>query len=156
GDNETENIGSFAVDMLDDSILEAQSPNVDALTGATVTSNAILGAVKKALTAAGADLSAFPKPEDKSNVQKTEEELETDIVIVGAGGAGMTAAINAAQAGKNVILLEKMPYAGGNTTKATGGMNAAETHYQKEQGIEDTVEQFVEDTMEGGHQLNDR
>ena len=43
----------------DDSILEAQSPNVDALTGATVTSNAILGAVKKALTAAGADLSAF-------------------------------------------------------------------------------------------------
>ena len=112
--------------------------------------------MKKALTAAGADLSAFPKPEDKSNVQKTEEELETDIVIVGAGGAGMTAAINAAQAGKNVILLEKMPYAGGNTTKATGGMNAAETHYQKEQGIEDTVEQFVEDTMEGGHQLNDR
>ena len=68
----------------------------------------------------------------------------------------MTAAINATQEGKDVILLEMMPYAGGNTTKATGGMNAAETHYQKEQGIEDSVEQFIEDTMKGGHDINDR
>ena len=68
----------------------------------------------------------------------------------------MTAAINATQAGKKVIVLEKMPYAGGNTTKATGGMNAAETHYQKEQGIEDSVAQFVEDTMKGGHEINDK
>ena len=156
GSHETENIGSFAVDMLGNEILAAQSPNVDALTGATVTSNAILSAVKKALTAAGADLSALPAKEDKSGALKKYEELDTDIVIIGAGGAGMTAAINAAQAGKDVILLERMPYAGGNTTKATGGMNAAETHYQAEQGIEDSVEQFVEDTMEGGHQINDK
>ena len=156
GDQETENIGSFAVDMLDDRIMEAQSPNVDALTGATVSSNAILGALKKALKAAGADMDAFPAKEDGAVARKTYEELDTDIVIVGAGGAGMTAAINAAQAGKDVILLEKMPYAGGNTTKATGGMNAAETHYQEEQGIEDSVDQFVEDTMEGGHNINDK
>ena len=156
GDHETENIGTFAVDMLDDRIMEAQSPNVDALTGATVTSNAILGALKKALRAAGADMNAFPAKEEEAVVEKTNEELDTDIVIVGAGGAGMTAAIKSAQAGKNVILLESMPYAGGNTTKATGGMNAAETHYQKEQNIDDTVELFIEDTMKGGHQLNDR
>ena len=156
GDHETENIGTFAVDMLDDRVLEAQSPNVDALTGATVTSSAIIKAVKDALTEAGADLDAFPKAEDHTDDLKTYEELETDIVIIGAGGAGMTAAINASQAGKDVILLEKMPYAGGNTTKATGGMNAAETHYQEEQGIEDTVEQFIEDTMEGGHNINDK
>ena len=156
GDDETENIGSFAVEMLDDRIMEAQSPKVDALSGATVTSNAILGAAKKAMKDAGADLSAFPDKKEEPVAEKKNEELKTDIVIIGAGGAGMTAAINAKQAGKDVILLEKMPYAGGNTTKATGGMNAAETHYQEEQGIEDSVEQFVEDTMEGGHNINDR
>ena len=156
GDHETENIGSFAVQMMGGRIMEAQSPNVDALTGATVTSNAILAAFKKDLKAAGADLEAFPAKEDDTASRKKYEELNTDIVIIGAGGAGMTAAINSAQAGKDVILLEKMPYAGGNTTKATGGMNAAETHYQKEQGIDDSVEQFVEDTMEGGHNINDK
>ena len=156
GSHETENIGSFAVDMLDDRILEAQTPNVDALTGATVTSNAVFRALNQALTLAGADLTKFPTVTKEEGGEKTYETLETDIVIVGAGGAGMTAAINATQAGKNVIVLEKMPYAGGNTTKATGGMNAAETHYQAEQGIEDSVEQFVEDTMKGGHDINDR
>ena len=156
GDQETENIGSFAVDMLDDRIMEAQSPNIDALTGATVTSNAILGAAKKAMRDAGADLNAFPAKEEEEVAEKEKKDLDTDVVIIGAGGAGMTAAINTAQAGKDVILLEKMPYAGGNTTKATGGMNAAETHYQAEQGIDDSVEQFVEDTMEGGHNINDK
>jgi len=156
GDQETENIGSFAVDMLDDRIMEAQSPHIDALTGATVTSNAILAATRKAMRDAGADLNAFPAKEEEEVAEKGKEELDTDVVIIGAGGAGMTAAINTAQAGKDVILLEKMPYAGGNTTKATGGMNAAETHYQAEQGIDDSVEQFVEDTMEGGHNINDK
>ena len=156
GDDETENIGSFAVEMLDDRIMEAQSPKVDALSGATVTSNAILAATKKAMKDAGADISAFPDKKEEPVAEKQNKKLKTDIVIIGAGGAGMTAAINARQAGKDVILLEKMPYAGGNTTKATGGMNAAETHYQAEQGIEDSVEQFVEDTMEGGHNINDR
>ncbi len=156
GNDETENIGSFAVEMLDDRIMEAQSPKVDALSGATVTSNAILAAAKKAMKDAGADISAFPDKKEEPVAEKQNKKLKTDIVIIGAGGAGMTAAINAKQAGKDVILLEKMPYAGGNTTKATGGMNAAETHYQAEQGIEDSVEQFVEDTMEGGHNINDR
>ena len=101
-------------------------------------------------------MNSFPDKKEEPVAEKKNEELKTDIVIIGAGGAGMTAAINAKQAGKDVILLEKMPYAGGNTTKATGGMNAAETHYQAEQGIDDSVEQFVEDTMEGGHNINDR
>ncbi|MBR3570852.1 MAG: flavocytochrome c [Oscillibacter sp.] len=158
GDHETENIGSFAVSMLGDRILAAQTPNIDALTGATVTSGAILRALKQALTEAGADLSAFPdaKQPEIASADKEEKTLEADIVIIGAGGAGMTAAIHAVEAGKDVILLEKMPYAGGNTTKATGGMNAAETHYQAEQNIEDTVSQFIEDTINGGHGLNNR
>ena len=157
GGHETENIGSFAVEMLGAEVMAAQSPKIDALTGATVTSNAIFRALNDALTQAGADLSRLPDAHrSDEGAERTSETLETDIVIIGAGGAGMTAAINATQAGKSVILLEKMPYVGGNTTKATGGMNAAETHYQKEQGIEDTVEQFVEDTMKGGHDINNR
>ncbi|MBE5996795.1 MAG: flavocytochrome c [Lachnospiraceae bacterium] len=157
GSHETENIGSFAVEMLGDKIMEAQNPNVDAISGATVSSNGIIRALNNALVLAGADLTRF-NIEEAADGEKimAYEDLDCDIVIIGAGGAGMTAAINATQAGKKVILLEKMPYAGGNTTKATGGMNAAETHYQEEQGIEDSVEVFVEDTMKGGHDLNDR
>ena len=157
GAHETENIGTFAVEMLGERILSAQSPKVDVLTGATVTSNAILRALNDALIQAGADLKRLPDATDSGEtVNRVAVNMDADIVIIGAGGAGMTAAIDATQAGKSVILLEKMPYPGGNTTKATGGMNAAETHYQAEQGIEDSVEQFVEDTMKGGHDLNNR
>ncbi|MBQ9562679.1 MAG: FAD-dependent oxidoreductase, partial [Lachnospiraceae bacterium] len=126
GDHETENIGSFAVNMLGDKILEAQSPEVDALSGATVTSNGIIRALNSALVLAGADLTRFAAEEAEGGEKIMKyEDLDCDIVIIGAGGAGMTAAITATQAGKKVILLEKMPYVGGNTTKATGGMNAA-------------------------------
>ncbi len=156
GDSETPTLGGIAVKEMGDQIIDAQSPKVDGVSGASVTSGAIVAAATAALEEAGADVDAMGKAEavTEGSQERKEETLQTDIVIVGAGGAGMTAAINATQDGKDVILLEKMPYAGGNTTKATGGMNAAETHYQKEQGIEDSVEQFVEDTMEGGHQLN--
>ena len=90
------------------------------------------------------------EPESKEN------EKQADIVIIGAGGAGMTAAVEATQKGAtNLIVLEKMPITGGNTVRATGGLNAAETPYQKADGIEDSIELFVEDTMKGGKNLND-
>lgn len=158
GDNETPTLGGIAVEEMDDQILAAQSPNVEGISGASVSSGAIKAAATAALEEAGADVANMGASEDvsESAAERKAETLTTDIVIIGAGGAGMTAAINATQAGKDVILLEKMPYAGGNTTKATGGMNAAETHYQEEQGIEDSVAQFVEDTMKGGHELNNK
>ena len=80
----------------------------------------------------------------------------TDVVIIGAGGAGLAAAVQAKQAGaENIIVLEKMPMTGGNTNKATGGMNAAESTPQKNAGIEDTIEIMIADTMKGGKNLND-
>ena len=147
GSNETENIGSFAVTLLQQSILENQTTNVDAISGATVTSNAILNAARQALTEAGADLNALPvaHTEEIPTSDKKTETQDVDVVVVGAGGAGMTAAINAKQAGKNVVIVEKMPYVGGNSTKATGGMNAAATKYQQE--IEFTNEKGVENTL---------
>ena len=80
----------------------------------------------------------------------------TDIVVIGAGGAGLSAAVQAKEDGaENIIVLEKMPMTGGNTNKATGGMNAAESTPQKEQGIEDTIQTMIDDTMAGGKDLND-
>ncbi|HHY27538.1 MAG TPA: flavocytochrome c [Desulfitobacterium dehalogenans] len=84
------------------------------------------------------------------------QDKSADIVVIGAGGAGMTAAIQAVQDGaKNVVLVEKMPITGGNSVRSTGGLNAAPTKYQERDGIEDSIELFVEDTMKGGHNLND-
>ena len=154
GAGETPGLGAVAVEELDDAILEAQTPNVDAIAGATVTSEAIVKAATAALTEAGADIVLLDanRKDMQEDAPKTQEEMTVDVVVLGAGGAGMSAAITAHQAGKNVVILEKMPYVGGNTTKATGGMNAAETSYQKAAGIEDTIEQFYLDTMAGGYE----
>ena len=154
GDSETPGLGAVAVEKMPAQLLEAQSADVDGVAGATVSSSAIRAAFGDALAKAGVDASTLVKQVAAQTAEKTQETRDVDVVIVGAGGAGMSAAITAKQQGKTVLLLEKMPYVGGNTTKATGGMNAAETHYQAEQGITDSVEQFVEDTMKGGHNIN--
>ncbi len=154
---ETESLGGLAAEKMSEAILKAQTPNVDGLSGATVSSDAIREAAKSALLQAGADLDKLDANRKDTGAagEKQEKEIETDVVVIGAGGAGMTAAIMLNQAGADFVIIEKMPYAGGNTTKATGGMNAAETHYQKEQGIEDSTALFAADTMKGGHALND-
>lgn len=78
-----------------------------------------------------------------------------DIVIIGAGGAGLSAAVQAKQEGvENVVLLEKMPMVGGNTNRATGGLNAAETEQQKAKNIEDSIQTMIDDTMKGGYNKN--
>ncbi len=154
GPGETPNLGSVAVDMIPSRVVDAQSIKVDTISGATVSSRGVLNAIKNALAVAGVDPNGL-RVIYEGYVPKVDKTLEVDVVVVGAGGAGMTAAITLQQEGKSVIILEKMPYVGGNTIKATGGMNAAETHYQAEAGIKDSIAQFVEDTMVGGHQVND-
>ncbi len=80
---------------------------------------------------------------------------QADIVVIGAGGAGMAAAVQAHDNGiKKVVIIEKMPMVGGNTIRATGGINAAETPQQAKMGIKDTIDQMYKDTMKGGHNLN--
>ena len=75
--------------------------------------------------------------------------------MIGAGGAGLSAAVTLSDLGRSVVVLEKMPMIGGNTVRAEGGINAAETPLQKKLGIPDTIDQFYKDTMKGGHNLND-
>lgn len=79
-----------------------------------------------------------------------------DAVIIGTGGAGLSAAIAAYDQGlTNIVLLEKMGVNGGNTNFSSSGMNASETKFQKEQGIEDTNAQFAQETLDGGHNTGD-
>ncbi|MGB4613218.1 MAG: flavocytochrome c [Erysipelotrichaceae bacterium] len=150
---ETEDIGGKALETLAKDVVALNSSQVDTVTTATVTSLAFIEAVNAAITAAGLNPEDFV-PGEVGAVEKTDETLDVDIVIIGAGGAGMAAGITAAQEGKSVIIVEKAPMVGGNTSRATGGMNAAGSHYQEEAGIEDSVELFVEDTIKGGHGLN--
>lgn len=74
------------------------------------------------------------------------------MIIIGSGGAGMTAAIEAKDAGMNPVILEKMPMAGGNTSKASAGLNASETSVEKAQGITDSNDKFYEETLKGGEE----
>lgn len=152
-DGETPTVGGAALPKLVENVLAAQSPNIDGVSGATVTSTAFFAALNDALTQAGADPASI-EPKDTGAAPAEDIEKEADIVIAGAGGAGMTAAITAAQAGKKVIILEKGSVSGGNSSYATGGMNAADTHYQAEQGIEDFADLYYADTMKGGHDIN--
>lgn len=138
-------------EQLPKDIINANTADVDVISGATLTSNAIIEAVKNAIEKSGIILAA----KATSKVSDKEEDTSTDIVIIGAGGAGLTAAIEATKEGKEVIVVEKNSFMGGNTNYATGGMNAAGTKYQEAEGIKDTPELFYKDTMEGGHNLND-
>ena len=155
--NETPGIGSVAVEKLPGAIVEANSLLVDGIASATVTSNAIKTAVRAALAEAGLDAAAFEVEQAAAvPAEKTDETLDCDVLIVGAGGAGLTAAVRANQEGAKVLVIEKMPLVGGNSLKASGGMNCAGTKFQEAAGITDSgVQEFIEDTMNGGHQLND-
>lgn len=78
-----------------------------------------------------------------------------DILIVGSGATGLTAALQAKELGATVAIFEKMDKIGGNTTRASSGMNAAETDVQLQHGIVDSYQEFYQDTYRGGGKLND-
>ena len=149
GKDETQGVGSEAIAKMPGEIAESGSIAVDGVSGATVTSTAIKEAAAAALTAAGLN------PDDyKTAVEKTgsaeDSTVDADVVVVGAGGAGMTAAITAAAEGKSVVILESQSMVGGNSVRATGGMNAGKTVYQDENefgesaGVEKTLKTAAE------------
>ncbi len=144
---ETEGIGAaaLAADKLPQSVVDTQSVTIDAIGGATLTSDGFIAAVTAALTAAGVDVAALAPVGGATAEPTVEQTKDCDVVVIGAGGAGMTAAITAAQEGKKVIIVEKMEMVGGNSVRATGGMNAGKTEWQdtneftEDAGVEKTL-----------------
>lgn len=127
-------------------IINSNSPHVDAISGATSQCEAFKKAVTKAMTQSNKEaiIAEGGDPNDKSY----------DIVVVGSGGAGLASAIRAHDLGASVVVVEKMPVIGGNTNKASAGMNAAETKFQKLKGIVDSKDLFYKETLAGGKNKN--
>ncbi|GGG19877.1 flavocytochrome c [Paenibacillus aceti] len=138
---------------LKDTIITSNTAEVDAISGSTVTSNGYIDAVKDAIAKAGLTLVA-KQAAGKDGAEEAAEQTY-DVVVIGAGGAGFSAALEAKQAGASVVLLEKMPSVGGNTLISGGEMNAANTWVQEKMGIKDSVDLFVEDTLKGGDNVGD-
>ena len=149
GKDETEGVGSQAIAKMPGAIAESGSIAVDGVSGATITSTAIKEAAAAALTAAGLNPDDY-KTAVENNATAEDSTVDADVVVVGAGGAGMTAAITAAAEGKSVVILESQSMVGGNSVRATGGMNAGKTVYQDENefgesaGVEKTLKTAAE------------
>ena len=149
GKDETEGVGSQAIAKMPGEIAESGSIAVDGVSGATITSTAIKEAAAAALTAAGLNPDDYKTAVEKDAAAE-DSTVDADVVVVGAGGAGMTAAITAAAEGKSVVILESQSMVGGNSVRATGGMNAGKTVYQDENefgesaGVEKTLKTAAE------------
>ena len=137
--SETQGIGSKAVEALPALMVEKQSFNVDGIAGATVSSTALRTGVEQAIKEMGFSTEKFSTPSGgSSNAEPAKDQnLEADVVVIGAGGAGMISAITAADLGKSVVILESQAMVGGHSIRATGGMNAADTKWQNENSFEE-------------------
>ena len=150
---ESPGIGTAAIEILTKEILGNQSLACDAVSGATVTSGAFLAAVRECIKQTGITASvleareiAYPAKSDKPI------EMEADVIIIGAGGAGFAAATEALENGATVIILEKNEMIGGNTARAGGTLNAPDPERQSKMNppVEDSVELFIKNTLEAG------
>ena len=137
-------------------VIDTNSVQLDAISGATFSSKGFLDAVADAAKKAGVTLSKADKKAIKKAVKALPKESSYDVVVIGAGGAGFSAAIEAKNAGANVVLLEKMPAVGGNSLISGAEMNAAKNWVQPKLGInDDSPELHAEDTYKGGDMKGD-
>lgn len=149
---ESPGVGAEAIKTLGDRIVREQTAGVDGVSGASITSFAVLQGTRQALKKAGADDSFFKRVHEAAMLPET---VTSDVVVVGGGGAGLAAAVSALEAGASVTIVEKLGYLGGSTSVCGGAFNASGTSYQKALGIEDNPQKHFEQTMKGGHNTND-
>lgn len=138
-----------AFDKLPDLIIEKQTVAVDTITGCTVSSQGILDAVKVALLAAGADeadITKAPVADEKRSAETFN--YDADVVIIGAGGAGMTAAYEILNAGGSVLILEKTGAVGGNTIAAGSALNGADVERQQKMTMNDSEIEKIQELLE--------
>lgn len=169
---ETQGVSDAAIKDIPIKIVEEQSIGIDIISGATLTSNAIISAVKSAIEQAGGIVSEFDiadisdgKAENSRPSMGTKEipeewDMTYDVVVVGGGFAGLSAAYQASTLGASTLLIDKMPVLGGNS-QINGGVWASYTSkiaddlYVKLGLTPDTAEKHIEDTIKGGDYMGD-
>lgn len=149
-DHESSPVIKRAFPVIKDRIIEAQTPVVDSVSGATFSSFAVKKAVAEAMKEAGKDFGEITMNTKGAEVDKKQlEEVKTQLVIVGGGPAGLTAAIEAKESGvEDVILVEKLDILSGNGKFDMNFFDMINTEAQKANGVEDSVEKFIKDKKE--------
>lgn len=141
--SETAGISDPAIERIPAAIQEHQSLGVDAVSGATVTSKAILSAVEDCVKQAGGDVEALKTPVEQGNTDKTEETRTADVLVMGSGIAGLSAALKAAETeGLKVVVIEKQATLGGTTALAGGYLIACESNLYGDADVDDSLEAF--------------
>ncbi|MGI2258310.1 flavocytochrome c [Shewanella sp. GXUN23E] len=135
-------------------IIDNNSVDVDGISGATVTSNALKQAVADSVKAAGVTLVAASAAGGKKQAAQPTD-YTYDVVVIGAGGAGFSAGLEAVEHGASAVIIEKMPIIGGNSLISGAEMNVAGSWVQKNMGITDSKALFMEDTLKGGDYKGD-
>ena len=153
--NDTPGVCDTAVEKVPADMKALNSINVDTVSGATFTSQGILAAAKDALESNGVDTTALMEKKEVVVEKGADQTLEADVVVIGAGGAGLAAAITAEQNGAKVIVVEKMPKVGGNTILAGGAVNAVEDRSEFAIKQNDSVYWHYTQTLSGGDYQGD-
>ena len=154
--SETAGISDGAIENIPAAIVENQSLVVDTVSGATITSDAILKAVADAVAQAGGDVEALKNAAAPAG-EKEAKELSADVIVVGGGGAGMSAATRLAQLGKSVILVEKSGFLGGAISVSGGNQVVMGSQLQIDNGVaDDSVESMVADFEANGANKNNK
>ncbi|WP_020612154.1 flavocytochrome c [Sediminispirochaeta bajacaliforniensis] len=171
--SETAGVSDVALEKMPKDIVEQQSIAIDTVSGASYTSNGILDAVKAAIEEAGGNVADFDVRQAVAAAQGESErpalgspsipstwDMSYDIIVVGGGFAGLAATHSAADSGAKTLLIDKMPFVGGNS-QINGGVYAAYTsnlasEFQKKLNLPpDTAEKHIEDTIKGGDYMGD-
>ena len=145
--NESAGISDPAFAQIPQAIIDNQSLAVDTVAGATLTSNGILAAVEAAAAAAGLDVEALKAAPVAKAEATYESEMTADVVVIGAGGAGLAAATAAKQNGASVIVIEKMGTVGGNSIICGGIYNTPDADLQQNVEMSDSVKSLVENAL---------
>ena len=147
---ETAGISDSAFDKIPAAIIENQSLGVDTVSGATYTSQAILDAVADCVTQAGGDaeaLRAVPVEAGADSASAVLKDAQVDVLVIGGGGAGLSAALSASQNGASVILVEKLSALGGNTFRCGGAFNTCDPERQKDIPMTEALSSAVEKVL---------
>ena len=152
--SETPGICDLPIERIPAKIVEQQTLAVDTVSGATNTSNAILKAVTDCMTQAGADIDALMVATAET-LDGTVSERSVQVLVIGAGGSGLSAAATLKEQGVDVLLIDKMPKAGGATALTGALMNGGMSKQQELRGVTDDVQVMFMDMMKYGSFMND-